>query len=142
MSSIENLLEELELIQIWDATFTRRDLHGEVDDSYRCRQIRRREIIEKIMVMVGGAADPERCRLAHDLTNKLTVILGNCEILLDVGELDSEQPKRLRAILDTSRSMTQDLRSRRCPVSPRQGNPRHGAELNPAKCPDLIDNAK
>ena len=116
MNSIDGLVAELQLIQIWDRRYTEYE-DGQPDDAYKHRQIRRREIIEKLRCATGVAPERERCRLVHDLTNKLTVILGNCEILLDIGAPGPEQPKLLHAILDAARSMTQDLRSVTCPVS-------------------------
>jgi signal transduction histidine kinase len=117
MDAIKNLFAELQLIQVWDTNYLEKRQHRQVDDSYRHRQIMRREIIEKLRVLVGTAAKPERCRLAHDLANNLAVILGNCEILLDGSGVSPEQSKRLQAIRDASRSMTQALRSHTCPIA-------------------------
>jgi hypothetical protein len=54
------------------------------------------------------------CLLAHDLLNKLTTILGACELLKDKAESDPECMRRLLTIKDTAKSIATDLQQHQC----------------------------
>ena len=54
------------------------------------------------------------CKLAHDLTNKLAVILGCCELLGDEVEPSSECANRLAIIRKAVEDMTREIRLRAC----------------------------
>jgi len=64
------------------------------------------------MQSTGG--NDSLCRLAHDLYNKLSVILGCCELLEDVAEAGSECAKRLGTIRDAAHAMSRELQRRHC----------------------------
>lgn len=55
-----------------------------------------------------------RCMLSHDLINKMTVIIGACEILKDKTHEDAECLKRLMKIEDVAKSIARDLKHHRC----------------------------
>lgn len=54
------------------------------------------------------------CLLAHDLINKLTTILGACELLKDKAEGDDECMRRLHTIHETAKSIATDLQQHQC----------------------------
>jgi signal transduction histidine kinase len=54
------------------------------------------------------------CKLAHDLNNKLAVILGCCDLLRDAAEEGSECAKRLDIIQTTAQAMARDIRQGAC----------------------------
>lgn len=49
------------------------------------------------------------CPLAHTLVNKLSVVVGNCDLLLEKMPEDSALLPRMKVIRDTARSMAADL---------------------------------
>lgn len=53
------------------------------------------------------------CRLAHDLNNKLAVVLGCCDLLEDVVE-GAEGTRLLATIRDNAEAMARELRRRQC----------------------------
>ncbi len=63
-----------------------------------------------VVVEVG---DP-LCKLAHNLNNKLAVILGCCDLLSDVVEEGSECAKRLGIIQTTAQDMAREIRRGAC----------------------------
>lgn len=55
------------------------------------------------------------CMLAHDLINRLAVIVGYCDLLVDEDEsTDAKQHKRLTAMRDIAVSTVEELRTHRC----------------------------
>ena len=71
------------------------------------------------MVKNSGAAKHQpRCLLSHEFLNKLSVIIGSCELLLeDQGEspnLDAQTARRVGVIRDIARQMAGDLKERAC----------------------------
>lgn len=54
------------------------------------------------------------CILAHNLINKLTAIIGGCELLEEESEASSACVKRLQLIRDVAKSMADDLRQHQC----------------------------
>lgn len=58
--------------------------------------------------------DDSLCKLAHNSTNELAVILGCCELLADEAKEGSECAKRLATIRDTVQAMTRELKQTRC----------------------------
>jgi hypothetical protein len=49
------------------------------------------------------------CPLAHTLVNKLSVVVGNCDLLLEKTPQDSPLASRMKLIRDTAQSMAADL---------------------------------
>jgi len=49
------------------------------------------------------------CTLAHELINRLSIIIGNCDLLKEDLPGDSEGAKRLCLIKDVAKSMAQDV---------------------------------
>src|SRR5258708_35749851 len=99
MDSIESLLAELQLIRAWNAMYWEADRHGPIEDhAYTARDIRRNEIAERLRDLAGTGAESEAhesgCLLAHNLNNRLTVILGNCDVMLDAIALGTEHSMR------------------------------------------------
>lgn len=71
------------------------------------------------MVKNSGAAKHQpKCMLSHEFLNKLTVIIGSCELLLeDQGEspeLDAKRARRVEVIRDIARQMAGDLKEHTC----------------------------
>jgi len=52
------------------------------------------------------APSSERCRMAHDFNNDLTVILRRCDLLLDLLGGNAEAVKHLRLIQQAAHHMT------------------------------------
>jgi hypothetical protein len=48
--------------------------------------------------------------LTHDLINKISAIVGNCDLLLDSAEEGTEQARRLNLILDMANATAADLK--------------------------------
>lgn len=65
----------------------------------------------------------ERCKLAHDLKNHLTVILGAVELLQEEPQVGPECAKRLKQIGEAARRMAEDLRRRPCQFDPNLRKP-------------------
>ncbi len=68
------------------------------------------------------------CNLAHNLNNKLAVILGCCDLLSDDAEIGTELAKRLRIIQKAAHEMARQLQLGSCPPTADQvirvGTPR------------------
>ncbi|MFZ0954583.1 MAG: hypothetical protein WAN17_20105 [Candidatus Sulfotelmatobacter sp.] len=63
----------------------------------------------------GGCHGP--CLLAHDLVNKLSVIIGNCDLLVKHVESGSECANRLDLIRNVARGMAKELNQHQCELS-------------------------
>ena len=59
------------------------------------------------------------CLLAHDMNNKLTVILGNCEILSETVAEESDFGRALKQISGSARSMADRLCTHQCHLASR-----------------------
>lgn len=57
------------------------------------------------------------CMLAHDLLNKLSVIVGLCELVSAEAEPGTECATRLAAIQDTAKSLAREVVKRQCQLS-------------------------
>ncbi len=58
------------------------------------------------------------CFLAHDLVNKLSAIVGFCQLLMEKAEQqDSERMNRLSVIHDLARSAAKHLTEYQCELS-------------------------
>lgn len=58
------------------------------------------------------------CLLAHDLLNKLSIITGQCDLLLtERMMLDPWTVERLRLIQSTAVSMAEAIQKRQCPIN-------------------------
>jgi hypothetical protein len=55
-----------------------------------------------------GCHEPA-CLLAHDLVNKLSVIIGNCDLMTEQVQAGSECAKRLRLIHDVAQGIAREL---------------------------------
>ena len=54
------------------------------------------------------------CILAHELINKLTVIVGHCDLLKENAPEDSHCLERLMQIREVAKSMAEELNSHQC----------------------------
>lgn len=54
------------------------------------------------------------CILAHELINKLTVIVGHCDLLKESAPEDSHCLERLKQIREVARSIAEDLNRHQC----------------------------
>jgi len=69
------------------------------------------------------------CMLAHEMINRLSVIVGNCDLMGTKIPADSECAKRLSAIRESARIMAAELN-------------RHQCELNGLMRTTLLDNSE
>jgi hypothetical protein len=58
----------------------------------------------------------ERCMLSHDMYNCVSIILGECELLVDMISNNAEAIKRVNVILQTAHRMADDMTTRPCPT--------------------------
>ena len=54
------------------------------------------------------------CMLAHEMINRLSVIVGDCDLMGTKISADSECAKRLSAIRERARVMAAELNRRQC----------------------------
>lgn len=64
------------------------------------------------------AKDSQACPLAHALMNKLSIIIGNCDLLMEKIPEDSPLLKRMQAVRSTAKSMVADLVKLECEILP------------------------
>jgi nitrogen-specific signal transduction histidine kinase len=64
--------------------------------------------------MATPATQSERCMLAHDLNNCVSIVVGECELLVNLISNNAEAMERVRIILRTARRMANDLSTRPC----------------------------
>jgi hypothetical protein len=57
------------------------------------------------------------CILAHECLNKLSVIIGNCDLAHEKAPSDSECLKRITTIRDTAKAMADALNGHLCELS-------------------------
>jgi hypothetical protein len=57
------------------------------------------------------------CILAHEMINRLSVIVGNCDLVGTKIPADSECAKRLSAIRESARSMAAELNRHQCELN-------------------------
>ena len=54
------------------------------------------------------------CVLVHELLNRLSVIMGNCDLVIEKTPAGSERAKLLSVIQENARIMALELSSRQC----------------------------
>jgi len=59
-------------------------------------------------------SDEAACLLAHEIIEKLTVIIGNCDLLSAKAQAGSECATRLGLIHDTAKEIAKELGGRQC----------------------------
>ncbi len=57
------------------------------------------------------------CMLAHEMINRLSVIIGNCDLVGTKIPADSECSKRLAAIRESARIMAAELNRHQCELN-------------------------
>lgn len=55
--------------------------------------------------------------LAHEMINRLSVIIGNCDVVSAKAQTDSECAKRLLAIRESARVMAEELNKHQCELN-------------------------
>ena len=60
-----------------------------------------------------GQHEPE-CPLAHDIMNRLSVIVGNCELLVEKTSADSPLLERILLIRDQAHAIVRELAQFQC----------------------------
>ena len=60
------------------------------------------------------------CPLAHSLINKLSIIIGNCDLLMEDTPEDSPILSRMKLIRDTATLMSADLAQFQCDLAQRR----------------------
>jgi hypothetical protein len=58
----------------------------------------------------AGQRDRSVGLVTHDLINKLSAIVGNCDLLLDTAQAGTEQARRLNLILDMANATAAELK--------------------------------
>lgn len=62
-------------------------------------------------------ANPRLCTLAHDLNNKLSVIIANCDVILTEGRsFNEETAERIHQIKVVATYMAGLIQKRQCPL--------------------------
>jgi hypothetical protein len=56
------------------------------------------------------------CFLAHDLVNKLSVIIGYCDLMKEIAATDPVCEKRLLIVSDLAKRMARELQDHQCQV--------------------------
>ena len=64
----------------------------------------------------AGDAYPKMCTLAHDLFNKLAIIIGNCDLLREQTTLSPEMSERLRVIKNMAQAMSDQIQNHPCQI--------------------------
>jgi hypothetical protein len=59
------------------------------------------------------------CVLSHDLVNKLSAIIGHCDLLSKEAEVDSECARRLLLIRQIANSMAEQINQHQCDLEDR-----------------------
>jgi signal transduction histidine kinase len=72
--------------------------------------------MDKLYQEVRRVPVPDQCPLGHDLNNKLSVILGHCDLLSEHWGKDELAMKHLRVIQEAARHIAD--RIARCPCQP------------------------
>jgi len=66
----------------------------------------------------GVAKYQPRCLLSHEFLNKLSVIIGSCDLLLEEQaespNLDAQRARRVEVVRDIARQMAGDLKEHTC----------------------------
>jgi len=57
-----------------------------------------------------GADHQPNCMMAHTLINKMSVIIGHCDLMAEQEQMGSPQRTHLGLIRDIARTMTEELR--------------------------------
>jgi hypothetical protein len=66
------------------------------------------------MEKLNGISVLSICPLAHSLLDKLTVIVGHCELLAETSSEDSSSSRHLQLIRQTAQSMASELKDHQC----------------------------
>jgi hypothetical protein len=83
------------------------------------------------------------CNLAHGLVNKLSVIIGYCDLLKDEAPEDSECQKRLDAVRAITKDMAAELLRHQCDIEvimreARKKPPLSGKPISVSKQPEYL----
>jgi hypothetical protein len=68
------------------------------------------------------------CRLAHDLNNKLAIVVGQCDLLMECVK-DAEHAMRLQAIRTAAQLMADSLKRHHCELADLLREPQAGSEV-------------
>jgi hypothetical protein len=69
------------------------------------------------------------CPLAHKLINKLSTVIGNCDLIVEKTPGDSPILQRMLLIRDTAKSMAADLAEFQCELARRRAEERQRASV-------------
>lgn len=64
-----------------------------------------------------GEKHQPACLLAHNLVNKLSAIIGYCDLLMEKAEDETECAKQLRLIHNLAKSAAKELAEHQCKLS-------------------------
>ena len=65
------------------------------------------------MQSIGGKHEPA-CLLAHELVNRLSAIIGYCDLVIEKAEKGTECAKRLRLIQKLAQFAAEELADHQC----------------------------
>lgn len=71
----------------------------------------------KLSEQPGTNKHQPECPLAHALINKLSTVIGNCDLVLEKTPEDFPLLSRMRMIRDTAKSMAADLAEFQCELA-------------------------
>lgn len=121
------LRAELRAIELWNNLFGSDPKDEIYAAACECRQKRIAEIMTELSRDQGEhrvQTEPEHespvnpivlCTLAHDLQNKLSVVIGQCDLLLENTNLADESKKRIQSIRNESGAMSKLIETSACP---------------------------
>jgi signal transduction histidine kinase len=72
------------------------------------------------MALIKKSPGGERCLLAHDLINDLSVILGRCELLSELKTENADVAKHLQMLQEAAQHMLTKISERPCLLTTRR----------------------
>jgi hypothetical protein len=57
------------------------------------------------------------CMMLHEVVNKLSIIIGNCDLVIEKSPADSECIKRLQVIGGTARAVVRIMQGHQCELT-------------------------
>lgn len=64
----------------------------------------------------GGPVLPV-CMMLHDIVNQLSVIIGNCDLVIEKASADSDYINRLRVISETAHRVVKTMTKHQCELT-------------------------
>jgi hypothetical protein len=82
------------------------------------------------------------CMMSHEVVNKLSIIIGNCDLVIEKAPADSDCIKRLSLIGETARGIAKIMQDHQCELSDVL-RPRHDIETtNPTQPLESVNDCR